>query len=276
MVKLGLVAARRPALPILNPERRSMTEVENTESQLASTGDVGTTSAMKPAIRNAFTACFRIFYSPRAVSEEIAAGLPWWPGFLVALVLIFLALFFLAPLLAEAFYMMIEAGTLPVPQEEIASLSSAEFKAKARIPIAVLLTVLSQLTILFGIFFYWLAVLITFGAGSFGRIFTARVYTSFIDALALWAGLIFFSVAQPEFTDLQSLMSAGLDLSPAAFMEGDGYLIRLMRQLSLFSFWRFGLFVAVVATVVRRPGRQVTWPLGVIFILGILIQAMSN
>ena len=53
-------------------------------------------------------------------------------------------------------------------------------------------------------------------------------------------------------------------------------LARLLRQFHVFAIWRILVFNAGIAWLIGRKSSQTIWPIGLVFLLGALLQSVSG
>ncbi len=235
--------------------------------------DAGDSQAVsRPSLASAFSAPLRIFYSPGQVLTEVRDGLPWWPG-LVIMMLVALALgIAILPLQQELMIQEIasgqgersltEDGELP----DVVSyglIGAAIGGSLLGVPIMLLIVAL----------FYWLALLVTFGGAPYRSLFTLAIYTGFIGQVYQVINILYLKFADVEMTGMADFKNAALDLSLAAFTDGEGILAGFLKSMGVFQIWQLIIFIAGAALLMRKSKSAVLGPILVIFLLGALIGA---
>lgn len=230
-------------------------------------------SAPKPGWGRGLSAPLRVIYAPGGVLDEVRRGLPWWPGLVLVMLITLILALSLLPLQTElmageirsgemAKLELNEDGSLPDPVRY--GLFGAAFGG-ALLGVPLMLLAIS--------FFYWLALLVTFGGAPFRRLFTLAIYTSFIGLLFQVCNLMYIKFGGVELTRLADFKTAGLDLSLAALMDSEGILTNLLRALGVFQIWELLIFIAGVALLMKRGRGAVAGPVLAIFVLGALVGA---
>ncbi len=216
----------------------------------------------KPSFGTGFSAVIRIFTSPSTVYPQIRDGLSVWPG-LIVMVLLFLAIALVtAPIMQEAVNAsIIEQGQDP---EALGFMGPLMVGGQVIGPIFFLMIVS---------FFYWLALTISFGGVKFWRVFTLTVYVTFISVLYQVINAAYLVLTKPEISDPSKMQDVMLDLSLGSLFSEPGFLQRFLSQLGLFAIWGLIIMISGAAVLTGKTRKQATWPILVIFLIGVLLAA---
>ncbi|MBM4116234.1 hypothetical protein FJ251_00560 [bacterium] len=226
-----------------------------------------------PEIARAFSAIPRVFTAPGSVAADIKAGLAWWPGLVVLIVLTLLAGILLYPLQRDLMILDVgsgqmegaqldEGGGLPAPLRW--SLIGGTIGGPLLGLPAVLLIVS---------FFYWLALMITFGGAPYRRLFTLTTYTSFIGIAYQLINTLYLRFAGLELNSMKDLQSSSLEFSLGALVSGEGFLANFLDQIGVFPLWTLWVFIGGAALLMERRRSAVTPPIVVVFLIGSVVAA---
>jgi len=225
----------------------------------------------RPPLSAALTAIPRIFYAPTSVFHDIRAGLAWWPG-LIVLVLIMVGVGLIQlPVTLEAVDAGIASGEIDTSRGDSEALSGQMRTfttigsiAGPAIGVPLVLVVVSAL--------FWLALLITFGAARYGRMFTLVIYTSFIGISYQLINAVYLRMTHPETTGPKDLETYSLKFGLNAFLENPkSFLGGFLGSFDIFGIWGLWLLVAGAALLLARRKSAVLWPILVVAILLALV-----
>lgn len=226
-----------------------------------------------PTIARAFGAIPRVFTAPGSVAADIRSGLPWWPGLAVLVILTLLAGLVMYPLQRDLMILDVTSGQMRGAQLD----DSGQLPAPLRwsliggvvggpligLPAMLLLVA----------FFYWLALMITFGGAPFRRLFTLTVYTSFIGIAYQLINTFYLRFAGLELNSVKDLQTSSLQLSLGALVSGEGFLASFLSQIGVFQLWTLWVFIGGAALLLERRRSAVTPPILVVFLIGSAVAA---
>jgi len=225
----------------------------------------------RPGLGQAFSAPLRIFYAPSGVYTEVRDGLAWWPGLVLMMILAISMSVMLLPLQQELMVAEVQSGAM----KGLELTEDGELPAPIRYGIvgtAVAGGLLAVPVVLLIIsFFYWLALLVTFGGAPFRKIFSLAIYTSFIGLAFQIINTIYLTMADLEMTGMSDFQESALDLSLGALMAEPGFLTNVLRFFGVFQVWELVLFLSGVAVVMSRKRSAVLGPILVVAVLGALV-----
>ncbi len=212
--------------------------------------------ATKPSFGDGFSAIFRVFTSPGTVYPQIRDGLSVWPGIIVFVLVLLVINIAMAPVISEAIdASIIEQGGDP---------ETMGFMG----PVMVISQMLRQIVIMLLIaFFYWLALTISFGGVSWGRVFALTIYVGFIGLLYQVINAIYLIITKPEISDPSRMQEVFLDLSLGSLFSEPSFLQRVLSQLGLFQIWGLVLMIAGAAVITGKTQKQAAAPILVIFFI---------
>jgi hypothetical protein len=238
--------------------------------------EASSTAAAVPSSRRAFTAPLRIFSAPTSVLADVKAGLPWWPGLLVLVVLAFFFLqsgLLLLPLQRELMTADVAAGKMQgLKLDEVGQLPAplrwSLIGGLIGGPLVGMPVMLVAVT-----FFTWLTLTITFGGAPFRRLFTLSVYSSFIGIAFQVINTLYLRFAGLELTTLKDLQHSSLKLSLGAVVEGEGFLANFLSQIGVFELWGLWILISGAALLLERKRSAVATPLLVLFLISSTVGA---
>ena len=243
-----------------------MSDLERNESP-----ETEATAPERPGLDRAFSAPLRVFYAPGEVFTEVRDGLPWWPGLVLMIILAVAMSLALLPLQQEMMITEVQSGAM----------SQLELTEDGELPAPIRYGIIGTsfaggilgvpLVLLIVAFFYWLALLVTFGGAPYRKIFTLAIYTSFIGLAFQIINTIYFLVADLEMTGMSDFKEAALDLSLGALMSEPGFLTNVLRVFGVFQIWELVLFIGGAAVLLGRKRGAVAGPILVVALLGALV-----